>query len=79
MCSPTENDEFNAMIECAELAGKTVERLRLSRTELGGQELHLEFTDGTAFSLSVEPSTMRSAQLVFQSEGQIETIRNYEE
>lgn len=79
MCSLTENDVSDAMIEYAEVAGKTVERLRLSRTELGGQEVHLEFTDGTAFSLTVEPSTVRSAQLVSQSEGKIETIRNYEE
>lgn len=67
------------MIECTEIAGKTVSRLRLSSTEAGCQEVHLEFTDGTAFSLTVEPTTKRTAQFLRQSKDGNETLRTYAE
>jgi hypothetical protein len=66
-------------IECVEAKGKTVYRLRLVRSEGGSQELLLEFTDGTAFSFSVEPTANRSAYLYEQSNGSPSTIRTYEE
>jgi hypothetical protein len=67
------------MIECTEVAGKTVSRLRLVSSESGSHEVHLEFTDATAFSLTVEPAMIRKAQLIFQSEGATETLRSYGE
>lgn len=66
-------------IECTEAAGKTVQRLQLVQLDNGGQELSLEFTDGTGFSLSVEPVTKRSAYLYRQTLGSPETIRSYDE
>jgi hypothetical protein len=66
-------------VECAEAVGKTVHRLQLVRSENGSQELLLEFTDGTSFSLSVTPTTTRSAYLFRPSTGSPETIRTYDE
>lgn len=66
-------------VECVEAAGKTVHRLQLVRSESGSQELLLEFTDGTAFSLTVEPTTTRSAYLFKQSASAPETIRSYDQ
>ncbi len=77
--SGMEDKVLETTIECAEAAGKTVERLRLVSSENGSQELLLEFTDGTAFSMSVEPKTTRSASLIRQSSGAPETIRSYNE
>jgi hypothetical protein len=68
-----------SMIECTEATGKTVHRLRLIELDNGGQEISLEFTDGTSFSLSIEPSTKRSACLYRQTLGSPETIRSYDE
>jgi hypothetical protein len=66
-------------IECTEAAGKTVHRLRLIELDNGGQEISLEFTDGTNFSMSIEPSTKRSAYLYRQTLGSPEIIRSYDE
>ena len=66
-------------IECAEVAGKTVSRLQLFQSVKGAQEVLLEFTDGTAFSLTVEATTARVAYLFHQSEGTPETIQRYGE
>jgi hypothetical protein len=66
-------------MECIEAAGKTVHRLQLVSSQSGVQELLLEFTDGTAFSMSVEPTTSRSAYLFKTSAGSSETIRSYDE
>lgn len=66
-------------IECAEVVGKTVVRLKLIRSESGGQEVLLEFTDGTAFSLTVEPMTTRTASLIDLSQGSPMTIQRYDD
>lgn len=65
-------------IECTEAAGKIVHRLRLIELDDGGQELSLEFTDGTSFALSIEPATKRYAYLYRQTLGAPETIRSYD-
>ena len=66
-------------IDCVEVTGKTVTRLQLLRSETGTQEILLEFTDGTAFSLTIEPTTARVAYLFQQSNGAPETICRYDE
>jgi hypothetical protein len=68
-----------SMIDCAEVTGKTVRRLRLATSESGSQEIHLEFTDDTAFSLVVESTTKRSARLIASSEAGQETLRSFDE
>lgn len=66
-------------IECKEVTGKTVHRLQLVRSDTGSQELLLEFTDSTAFSMSIAAKTSRSASLIRQSSGPPETIKSYDE
>lgn len=69
----------DTIIECAEAVGKIVQRLRLATSDTGGQEMHLEFTDGTAFSLTVEPATTRHAHLISESDESPKTIRSYDQ
>ena len=66
----------DTIIECAEVAGKTVARLRLATGECGGQEVHIEFTDATALSVTTEPVLVRKAQLISQSDSGNSTIRD---
>jgi hypothetical protein len=66
-------------IECPEIVGKVVHCLRLISSNSGSQEVHLEFTDGTAFSLEIEPTTTRNARLIIQSDVAPELIKTYDE
>lgn len=67
----------NTMIECQEVTGKTVRRLILNEQESGSQEVHIEFTDDTAFTVTIEPKTVRNAGLNRQTESGVEVIRDY--
>jgi hypothetical protein len=44
------------MIQCNELAGKTVRQLTLYEDASCGPEVHIEFTDGTIFSANLKTS-----------------------
>jgi hypothetical protein len=70
-------DVSDTIIECTEVAGRTVARLRLAAGESGGQEVHIEFTDGTAFSVIIEPKLTRNARLVTQAESGLDTVQTY--
>lgn len=65
--------------DCREVAGKTIESLQLIRSINGAQELLIKFTDDTAFTLNIEPTTTRSVRLVRLTEGGTETLRSYDE
>lgn len=67
------------MIECVEVVGKTVRRLRLSSCGSGSQELHLEFTDGTSFSSTVEPTSTRRSRLIRESDQGEHILLTYED
>lgn len=69
----------DTMIDCEEIAGKTVRRLRLATGESGSQEVHIDFTDGTAFSLMVQAKTTREARLVSVTDIGTETLCTYGE
>lgn len=49
------------------------------RSNAGSEEMHLEFTGGTAFSLQIQPTTPGNAHLIVQSDGSPEPIRSYDE
>ena len=67
----------DTIIECPEVVGKTVRRLRLATADAAGQEIHIDFEDGTAFSFTVEATTTRTARLVSQSESGTDFLRTY--
>lgn len=64
--------------ECPELAGKTIEVLRVYRKHDEGDEVLIEFTDGTSFSCCLEIKSALSASLFRPCAGTPEIIRSYE-
>lgn len=66
------------LIECLDLSGKTVQKLRVYRNTGDGAEVQIEFTDGTSFSCAVfHPLTVK-ASLYKGGVGTPEIIRDYE-
>lgn len=67
----------NGFFECADLAGKTVQTLRVYENCERGNEVVIEFTDGTAFSCGLEAKCVASAMLFRPSDGTPEVLRYY--
>jgi hypothetical protein len=42
------------MIECKELAGKIIRVCRIDKDATNGPEIHMQFTDGTTFSICLK-------------------------
>lgn len=67
----------NGFFECAELAGRTIQALRVYENCDRGNEVVIEFTDGTAFSCGLEAKCVASAIFFRPSNGTPEVLRNY--
>ena len=63
--------------ECPELVGKTIQALRVSENPDHDNEVVIEFTDGTAFSCSLETKCITTAMLFRPTAGTPEILRNY--
>lgn len=61
-------------IECPEIAGKTIQALTIHDDPAMGREVHLEFTDGTMFSIEVEVCTSVKARHYRGGVGTLETL-----
>ena len=59
----TEDEVSHAFINCPEVAGKTIDSLRLYPDSEGAVEILLEFADGTAFSCVVAHKPQVKGQL----------------
>jgi hypothetical protein len=46
------------MIECRELAGKTIRRCQINKDGTDGPEIHIEFTDETTFSVCLKTNVL---------------------
>jgi hypothetical protein len=68
-------DEY---VDCPELAGKTIQALRIHKDTGDGADVHIELTDGTSFTccLSNQPSV--KASLYRGGVGIPQNIRDYE-
>jgi len=66
-------DQF---FECSEAVGKTIQNLRVYQHG-DGNEVLLEFTDGTSLSCSIETRSRLTASLFRPSAGTPEVIRTY--
>ena len=64
-------------IECSDLAGKTIQTVRIYKDVGDGAEIHIELTDGTSFSCSVNQSPTITASLYKGGSGSPEILNNY--
>lgn len=66
------------VVECAEVAGKTIKSLKIYEDPIDGCETLIEFTDGTSFSSSVCYQATVKGTLFQGGVGTPKIIRNYE-
>jgi len=67
----------DGFFECPELKGKTIQALRVYENQDQSTEVAIDFTDGTAFSCSLETKRMASAIFFRPSTGTPEVLRRY--
>ena len=67
----------DGFFECPELAGKTIYAVRVYENSDQGNEVVIDFTDGTAFSCSLETKCAISAVHFRPSDGNPEVLRSY--
>ena len=66
-----------AMIECKELAGKTIRLCTLYEDDSYGPEIQMEFTDGTSFCVSLKTNIALEAKCFRDEGGQPQVLRDY--
>jgi hypothetical protein len=64
-------------IDCPEVAGKTIQMLRIHRDTGDGTSVQIELTDGTSFTCYVAVRPAVEASLYRGGTGAPETIRDY--
>jgi hypothetical protein len=67
----------NGCFECPEVVGKTILALRVYENRDEGNEVVIEFDDGTYFSCCVETKPVLTATLFRSCTGTPEVIRSY--
>jgi hypothetical protein len=65
------------MIECLELAGKTIRVCSVYEDGSYGPEIHIEFTDGTSFSACLKTAISIEAKCLREDGGQPQILRDY--
>jgi hypothetical protein len=65
-------------VECPELSGKIIKRLKIYEDEVDGCETFIEFTDGTSFSSSVSYQPAIKGTLFRSGVGTPQIIHEYE-
>lgn len=65
-------------IECADLAGKTIQMIRIYKDAGDGSEIQIELTDGTSFSCTVSQSPAVTASLYKGGAGNPEVLKRYQ-
>ena len=64
-------------LDCPEVAGKTIQLLRIHRDTGDGSRIQIEFTDGTSFTCCVAIHPAVEASLYKGGAGAPQTIRDY--
>jgi len=73
-----EGESLNTdFIDCLEVAGKTIQLLRIHRDTGDGSSVQIELTDGTSFTCHVTVRPAVEATLYRGGVGAPETIRDY--
>ena len=65
------------MIDCKELAGKTVRSFTLYEDAEDGPSISIEFTDGVTFSASLSLSARLEAKCTLDEGGQPQVLQEY--
>ena len=65
------------IIECTELINRTVQSLKILDDPAYGREVHIEFTDGTLFTITLQVQTTVEAKLYRETGGELEVIHAY--
>ncbi len=65
------------MIECLELAGKTIRACTVYEDGSYGPEIHIEFTDGTSFFACLKAALSIEAKCLREDDGQPQVLRDY--
>jgi len=66
-----------AIIECTELVDRTVQSLKILDDPRYGREVHIEFTDGTMFTVTLEVQSTVEAKHYRETGGELEILREY--
>lgn len=64
-------------VECPELAGKTIQTLRIYKDTGEGNELQIDLTDGTSFNCCFSAKTHIDASVLRSGTGEPETLHKY--
>ena len=65
------------IIECTELANRTVQNLKILDDPKYGREVHIEFTDGTMFTVTLQVQTAVEAKHYRETGGEMDVLREY--
>lgn len=68
-------DDF---VECLELAGKTIQTLRVFKDTGDGNEVQIELTDGTSFNLCFSAKMAIEASVIRAGIGTPENLHTYQ-
>jgi len=65
------------IIECTELVDRTVQSLKILDDPRYGREVHIEFTDGTMFTITLQVQATVEAKHYRETGGELEVLREY--
>ena len=65
------------IIECTELVNRTVQSLKILDDPRYGREVHIEFTDGTMFTVTLQVAATVEAKHYRETGGELEVLREY--
>ncbi len=65
-------------VECPEVLGKTVHKIRIYKTTSEGTDMQLDFTDGCTLACSFCVKPVFEASLIRTSDGMPEVLHTYE-
>ena len=65
------------IIECTELVNRTVQSLKILDDPRYGREVHIEFTDGTMFTITLQVQATVEAKHYRETGGELEVLREY--
>ena len=66
-----------AVIECPELSDKIIQELRIHDDPPSGREVHIEFTDGTTFTVALTVNATVEAKYYRDRGGELEVLREF--
>lgn len=66
-----------AVIECPELTDKIIRALRIYDAPPCGREVHIEFNDGTEFTVELTSTTTVDAKYYRDRSGELEVLREF--